>query len=92
MTQTQNKYEQLQKIEIKAWDLANKAIINNRFSEVMENHHSHLNATRRKWEKLMSELRGWADYQGSEKTNTDWYEYCRINNLCIDYNFGDVIA
>ena len=47
----------------------------------------------RKWEALMTKLRGWAtrSYDGRE-TNPEWIEYCEKNGLSYDYDFGDVIA
>lgn len=47
---------------------------------------------RKTWDKIMIELRGWSDYQGSEKTKQSWLDYCKKNQLAWDYNFGDILA
>jgi len=64
----------------------------NRLAEVMENNRSYLNVTRRGWQRTIIELRGWEGHQGSVKTNDSWLQYCKENNLCYDYDFGDVIS
>ena len=47
----------------------------------------------RKWEALMTKLRGWATKgYDSKETNPEWIEYCKKNSIAYDYDFGDVIA
>lgn len=49
---------------------------------------------RKKWDKMMIELRGWDECtpQSERITKLEWVEYCKENNYVIDYNFGDVIC
>jgi hypothetical protein len=48
----------------------------------------------RRWEKMMIELRGWAEYrfdeQGNDLTKDGWKEKCGTGYW--DYNIGDICA
>jgi hypothetical protein len=47
-----------------------------------------------KWDKMITELRGWGECtpQAKRTTKTQWLEYCKETGCVIDYNFGDVIC
>lgn len=48
----------------------------------------------KRWEKMMLELRGFADLTHKEDHNykKGWVQYCEHKNLDPNYNFGDVLA
>jgi hypothetical protein len=47
-----------------------------------------------KWDKMITELRGWYDCTPHDQRTTkkEWLDYCKENNYVIEYNFGDVIC
>jgi len=47
-----------------------------------------------KWDKMITELRGWNDCTPHDKriTKPEWLDYCKKTGFVINYNFGDVIA
>jgi hypothetical protein len=47
-----------------------------------------------KWDKMITELRGWYDCTPHDKriTKPEWLDYCKKRGCLIDYNFGDVIS
>ena len=47
---------------------------------------------RRKWDKMMIDLRGWDEPHTEKETKAKWLEYCEKTGCVYDYNFGDILA
>ena len=48
---------------------------------------------RNKWNKMVLELRGYNDSEGSKKdTKPEWIKFVEEQGLVEDYDFGDVLA
>jgi|TARA_R110000868_G_scaffold77918_3_gene222804 hypothetical protein len=47
---------------------------------------------RRKWDKMMVDLRGWDEPHTEKETKAEWLEYCEKTGCVYDYNFGDILA
>lgn len=91
----------LRNIESKANSLALRASIRNKYHEMYENYNSHFNIKKREWDKLMLDLRGWAenfdkydivDDKYVSHTKQEWIKFCEKTGLFVDYSFEDVLA
>ena len=79
-------FENLQKLQIKAQKSCNNCRnLYNWYDTIGANY-------RDKWEKLMTELRGWSTYEGDKETKKEWIEYCEKTGCIYNYNFGDILA
>lgn len=49
-------------------------------------------ALERRWDKMMTELRGYGVYRDTLKTKQSWIEHCNETGFAPDYDLGDVMC